>query len=732
MTLQIIRFNILLLILLTDSALITSISAQQKKLTFNQVYMFSEPRILKSLPKIAGWFDDRNYLITKSENGKLLLMKVRADDGDEEILLDYSAYDNTLIEYDLTLDESIANTTDYTGFLFKKNNDYYFFSRSSEKMVRLTTDNAEKKNPTLSPDGKKVAYTKNRDLYYADTETGKEYRLTYDASETIYNGWASWVYMEEILGRSGNSKAFWWSPNSEMIAFLNTDDSPVPKFPLYRADGIYGEIEWEHYPKPGDANPDVKLGIVHLSNKQVVWVDEDEAVDQYTAWPFWTPDSRQLFYQVLNRGQDHLQILSADPKTGKSILIYEERQSTWVEFFEDIVMLEDMSGFIMRSDKDDFHHLYYYDLKGNLKARLTSGSWTVKKIVFVDKKKGKVFFEANKKFPLETHLFSVGLDGKGIIRLTSAPGTHSTSFSPEGSFFYSTYTSADTPHKVELFDSDGGSVRLLFDRRGSAYDEYDLGTTEFFDITTEDGLLLHAMWVLPPDFDETKKYPVLLSVYGSPGRNDVTNSFSAYLDRYFVAQSGIIYFVVDHRGSLFYGGKGKEYMYRNLGRWEMNDYIQAVKWLRKKPFIDESRIAITGSSYGGYLACMALTFGSDYFTHGIADFSVTDWRLYDNVYTERYMDKPEENPEGYKFGSAMTHASNYKGMLRLTHGTMDDNVHMQNTLQLVDKLTTFNKDFELMIYPNERHGVGFPKWAHLQREYIKFLYRYLLNKEFTP
>lgn len=723
--------NLSLFFLFIFALLDVNIKAQDKQLTFNQVYMFGEPRLLKTLPQLKGWYDDQNYIKTKSENGKSLLVKVSAITESEEVILDYSEYDDMLIDYDLTLDGSIANSKDYDGFLFGKENDLYFFSRSANKVVRLTNDKAEKKNPTLSPDAKKVAYTKNRDLYYADTETGSETRLTFDATETVYNGWASWVYMEEILGRSGKHKAFWWSPNSEMIAFLHTDDSPVPKHPLYKADGTHGELEWEHYPKPGDPNPLVKMGIVHLSDNNIVWVDEDETIDQYTAWPFWIPDSEQLFYQVLNRGQDHLQILAADPNTGKNKLIYDEKQSTWVEFFEDIYMLEDMSGFILRSDRDNFHHIYYYDLNGKLKARLTDGNWAVTKIVRVDEKNKRVFFEGNKDNSLETHLFSVELNGKKLTRLTKTAGTHSTTVSTNGSYFYSQYTSADSPHKLELFDAQGNSLKIFGDRKSPFFNEYKLGKTEFFTIKTEDDIELPALWILPPDFDDSKKYPVIFSVYGGPGRSDVKNSFSAFLDRYFIAQSGIIYFVVDHRGSLHFGNKGKQYLHLNLGKWEMNDYIDAVKWLHTKPFVDKEKIGITGGSYGGYIACLALTLGADYFTHGIADFSVTDWRLYDNVYSERFMDTPENNPDGYEFGSAMTHAEKYKGKLRLTHGTLDDNVHIQNTIQLVDKLTALDKDFELMIYPNERHGIGFPKWRHLQREYVKFWYRYFLDKDFT-
>ena len=473
------------------------------------------------------------------------------------------------------------------------------------------------------------------------------------------------------------------------------------------------------------------MGIAHINNDKVVWIDEDETVDQYTAWPFWAPDSKQLFYQVLNRGQDDLQILSANPETGKNKLIYEEKNPTWVEFFEDIYILKNNKGFILRSELDGWRHLYYYDMNGKLKKQLTKGEWNVSEIVLVDEENQKIYFEANKGERLETHLFVVGFDGDDLEQLTNISGTHNATVSLHGKYFYDTYSEINTPAKIDMYDDDGEFIRNLGNRKSKIFEEYSLGKTELFSIMTEDGFELPAMWVLPPDFNVNKKYPVLFSVYGGPGGTDVTNSFSAYLDRYFISQNDIIYFVVDHRGSAYFGKKGKSYLYRNLGKWEINDYIEAVKWLRTKSFVDSTKIGITGSSYGGYVTCMALTLGAYYFTHGVAEYSLTDWRLYDNVYTERYMDTPEENPEGYKFGSAMTYADKYKGLLRITHGTLDDNCHMQNTIQLVDKLTILDKHFELMLYPNERHGVGFPKWKHAQSECVMFWFKNFLGKDFV-
>lgn len=705
--------------------------AQKKELSFQQVYLFSEPRLFNTPLQIIKWIDDENYLIQK-RSPAASLVKVNARTGEEEIFLNFSDYDDILLENELTMDSRIATSSDYKGFLFKKDDNLFYFNIDSKKLIQLTNQKGERKNPTFSPDGKKIAYTMNNDLYYSDVDMQKEIRLTFDGSETMKNGYASWVYYEEILGRASNYRAFYWSPNSEMIAFLKTDDSPVPKFPLYIADGSRGKLEWEHYPKAGDPNPNVSLHIAHLKDNSITYVEEDTTLDQYTAWVFWTPDSKELFYQVLNRGQDYLQLLAANPLTGKSRLVYEERQNSFVEFFEDIIILKDNQGFILRSDKSGFRHLYLYDMNGRLKNQLTNGEWTVTKIVNVDEKNKKVYFEANKDNSLENHLFSVGLDGKNLIKLTKSEGSHSTRVSENGSYFITTHSSITNPGLTEICDSKGNTIRVLLERKKDLFNDYKFGKTEIFKVKTSDGIELPALWVLPPNFDKSKKYPVLFSIYGGPGGKDVRNSFSMFLDRFYISQNDIIYFVVDHRGSEHFGKKGMSLMHRNLGKWEMNDYIEAVKYLKTLSFIDTTKIGITGGSYGGYLTCFALTFGADYFTHGISDFPVTDWKLYDNIYTERYMDTPEENPEGYKFGSALSHIDKYKGYLLITHGSLDDNVHMQNTIQFVDKMISLNKDFEMMIYPNERHGYGFPKRNHQYREYVQFWLKHFLDKEFKP
>lgn len=718
-------------IILGLTVLLSNGWTQKKKLTYKQVFQRGEPRLLGSLPRIQGWLDDDHYLEMRSdendEKSRSELLKVNVTTGETSSYFDAEKYKDKLPKGFSLLDNA-GQTEDYSGFLFNSENDLYYFFTKTEVFKQITATPAPEKNPRFSPNGKYIAFTRNHNLYVLEVETGLERQLTDDGSDTIYNGWASWVYYEEILGRGSRYAAFWWAPNSEMIAFLRFDDSPVPTFPLYRADGVHGELENTHYPKSGDPNPFVKLGIYHLKNNKLVWVDIEEKADHYVAWPFWTRDSKQLFFQWMNRGQDNLKIYSADSETGKIKEIYNEKQDAWVEFFEDLYFLKDGSGFLLKSNRDGWDHLYYYDLEGNLKHRLTAGQWQVRDIALVDEQNKTVYFRGTRENSTETHLYRVNFKGKNLKRLTKIEGNHRCTVSPGGKYFIDTYSNIRQPTTIDLCSIDGKLIRNLGSQKLDIMNEYDLGTVELFTIPSGDGYDLPAIWVLPPDFDESKKYPVIFQIYGGPASGTVSNSFMRLRSHYY-AQNGIIVISVDHRGSGHFGKKGVALMHRNLGKWEMNDLIAAVKWLRKKPFIDPQRMGISGGSYGGYTTCMALTYGADYFTHGIAQYSVTDWKLYDTVYTERYMDTPEENPKGYEFGSVLTHADKYKGYLLITHGTMDDNVHMQNTIQLISKLEDLNKDFELMLYPNARHGVAFPKRNHAARESVQFWFHHFLGKK---
>ncbi len=698
---------------------------KEKKLTYEQVYLDAKPRLLRPVPQIISWHDSEHYLLNDEEANKIY--RVHAQTGEKAIYLDYTLIQKEYPEW-FNAASAFSWNNDYTRFTYTIKDDVYYCSIEEKISKRLTTTKEEEKNPRLSPDGQLVAFTRENNLYAIDIEKETEYQLTVDGSETIYNGWASWVYYEEILGRSSRYAAFWWSPDSKKLAFLRFDDSPVPTFPLFRSGGAHGELEIERYPKAGDPNPYVKLGIVSATGGQIVWTDIEEKADHYIAWPFWFTDSSLLTFQWMNREQDHIKIYTVDPNDGKINPIYEEKQPAWVEFFADLYFLKNGSGFLLRSNVDGWDHLYFLDLSGKLINQLTNGEWTVSSIVHVDEKNSRVFFLSRKDMSTETHLFVVNLDGSDLNRLTSSPGFHRASISPDGKYIMDTYSNAATPTRRELLGSDGKKIRDVSQSQEEIMKDYKLPKKELITVPTGDGWNLPGYWILPPGFDMNKTYPVLFTIYSGPGSSSVTNTYPP-LSSLYLAQEGIIVFSVDHRGSGHFGKKGVALMHRNLGKWEMHDLIEAVKWLCEKPFVDKTKIGITGGSYGGYTTCLALTYGADYFTHGYANYSVTDWRLYDSVYTERYMDRPFENEDGYAFGSVFTHAEKLKDVLFLTHGDMDDNVHMQNTTQLVSKLIDHKKKFQLMIYPDQRHGyrIG-KKREHANRNSVDFWFKHFLNR----
>ncbi len=716
-------------ILLAVTAVIFSdASAQKKNFTYKQVYeMGGGMRGMMGMMGRApiSWLDDENYLEMKSDPAKPgsrpVLMKVNAEDGKSEIFIDNS---KVQLPEGFSIDRPALTSKDYQHYIFNSKNNLYYYSRPENSFKQLTKDDAEEKVPQLSPDGKKVAYVKKNNLYVFNIETEKETQLTNDGTNLIYNGWASWVYMEEILGRATAYSAFWWSPKSDKIAFLRFDDNPVPEFPLFRADGVHGELERQRYPKPGDPNPFVKFGIANIADGKITWADFDEKADQYIAWPTWTKDNK-LTVQWMNRGQDNIIIYWIDTNTGKKTELYNEKQKEWVEWFEDLYFFDNGSGFIIKTNVDGWDHLYYYDLKGKLIKRLTQGDWQVNNFT-VDEKNKKVYFYSPMKKSTDRYLCVVGLDGKGLKQLTTFPGSHSGSVSPNSKYYIDSYSNITTPAKTELYKIDGKLLRTLSDTKSNQYDEYAMAKPELFTIPSGDGYDLPAIWYLPADFDPNKKYSVIFNEYGGPNSGSVRNSYSPGVAQSYLAQHGIISFSVDHRGTGHFGKKGVALMHRNLGKWEMNDYAAAVRWLKSKSFIDSTKIGITGGSYGGYVTALAMTKDADYFNYGIAEYGVMDWKLYDNVYTERYMDTPAENPDGYKAGSVLTYIDKYKGKMLITHGTMDDNVHMQNTIQLITEMQKQNKDFELMLYPNFRHGVGMP---HATRERVKFWFKYLLGRE---
>ena len=691
-----------------------SVQAQQKQLSDDQYFKGNLKGITQSLPNATSWTDNSHFLLMKDSK----VFSVDAKTGTETEVSGAAAKPTT----------APAKPRAYL-----KDNDLYI--KNGDVEIRLTNDSAKEVNPTMSADGKYVAYTKKNDLYTVDITTKKETRLTNDGSDVILNGYASWVYTEEILGRRSQYRTFWWSPDSKSIAFFRTDDSPVPVFTITDGTGQHGYVETERYPKVGDKNPEVKVGFVNPGGGNIIWADFDQKEDQYFGLPYWKPDGSSLLVQWMNRKQNNLKIWDVNKTNGSKTIFYNEEQKTWIDLDDEgerIKFLDNGKGFILFSDATGWKHMYYYDMTGKLINPITSGKFTVTDLNYIDEKKGIVYFTARGiENTARKDFYKVDLSGKELTRLTS--GEYNNSFinlSPDGSYFITTYNNVSTPTKMSLVDNSGKLIKELGDSKGTEFNDYQLAKTELIRVKSDDGLYDLPMKVTwPVNMDKSKKYPVLISIYGGPNAGTVMDTWTLSGTQQWYAKEGLIQVSMDHRASGHFGKEGVNYMYHNLGFWEMKDYSTMVKWLIDNGSADASKVCITGFSYGGYMSAYALTYGADVFTHGMAGGIVADWSLYDSHYTERYMGTLEDDAEGYKKSSVLTYTNKYKGMLQIVHGVIDDNVHLQNTIQLTSKLQDEKKDFEMMIYSGGRHGWGGAKGTHFQNLKTKFIYKYLLEKE---
>ncbi len=603
-----------------------------------------------------------------------------------------------------------------------------FNNGKSADTIKSTT------NAQLSPDSSYFAYTRNRNLFVFNLKERKEYQLSNDGSETIYNGYSSWVYNEEILGRGTAYRAFWWSPDSKNLAFMHFDDAEVPIYYMTDDSGIHQKQIAVRYPLPGDKNPEVKIGVANMDSKSTVWSKHEPKTDQYFGMPIWTPTS-ELWLQWMNRKQDNLKVQRMDLTTGAITDIYSETQKTWISLDQEnrITFIPRNNSFLRMSDKDGWMHLYLHQNDGKLIKQLTTGNWNVKEIQYIDTKTKEVFFTGTRENSTRTDLYKVNLVNGKNQRLTFGPFNHTVSLSPNAKYFTTIYSNFITPAKLAVVDRNGKLIKVLDSAKGKDFDQYvsKVQRSEIIRIKTPDGFDLPVKIIFPAQLDSTKKYPLLANVYGGPNSQGVSDGFYANYLGIDTGEKDLIKIQMDHRGSGQFGKVGQDYLYHNLGKWEIEDYTTIINYLKKKyPFIDSTRLGISGFSYGGYISALALTKAPNIFTVALAGGSVTDWRFYDSVYTERYMGTPAENPEGYKSSSVFTYVNRLKGHLRLAQGTMDDNVHMRNTMKLVDALMEADKKFDVMFYPGGAHGWYYlhHKALHYNSANAEFIKTYLLKK----
>ena len=585
---------------------------------------------------------------------------------------------------------------------------------------------AEDKNVTKSPDGTMEAFTRDGDLWVRSVANGSETRLTSDGSDLILNGYASWVYYEEILGRASRYKAFWWSPDSKKIGFYRFDNSEVPMFPIYSPVGQYGSINETRYPKAGDKNPEVKVGIVAVpaiispsSRSEVIWADF-EMGDQYFGIPFWGADSRNFFVAREPRRQNQLGLYSINAVTGKKTLIYTEHYPTWLDWIEGMHFGE-KGLYMVRNFESGWQQIYYLTYDGKTQKCLTDDhNWDMS-ILRVDEKKGDIWYVAKCDNRLHPTLYRIDKRGKVYTLTDPAMYASNITFAPDGKSFTAVMSTISTPSKLMSFDAYGSYKygRVLNDD-SFGKDFSDRPKTEIVKIDNE-GFDLYGIISYPRGFNEKLgTYPVLMYVYGGPDTPVVSDRWKPRASEIeqWCYENNVIYMAVDPRSSGENGRWGTDQAFRQLTVAELSDYVQWAKYMQSKPYVRKDRIGVNGFSFGGTTTAMLVLRYPEYFSCGIAGGGVYDWSLYDSHYTERFMETPEDNAEGYKKASVLSYipegvSPNYKpGSLRLTHGTGDDNVHFQNTLQLVDALQKAGVQFELMIYPDGMHGYRGEQHAH--------------------
>ncbi len=670
----------------------------------------------------GAWVDGEHFLQVK--DGKLLKVEARTGKGEpfaDPALIKKSL--SALKDIDDKTADRIAKGTSFrtnparAAFLFDIGEDLGLAYFDGTPAVRLTTRAGAKEHVSFSPDGKRVAFVRGANLYAADVEKQVEKQLTTDGGGDIFNAKGDWVYEEEIFNRNG--KAYWWSPDGKQLVFMRFDDAPVRKFNLVDLKEPRGKLESYAYPKPGDPNPTVKLGVVSAAGGKPTYLDmgEYKPEDTIIARVGWVAGSKTVFAYVQNRTQTWLDVVIWEAPDAKPKRLFRETTKAWVDDPGEPHWLAD-GTFLFLSERSGWKHLYHYAADGKMLAQVTKGEWEVKEVLRVDEKAKTVYFTASFTSATGTDLCRVKL-GEETELVTEKGKTHRVSLAPKGPLYIDRFSDPITPTRANVCEMDKGTVRKLDTNPVYERDAFKFGRYERVKIELKDGFVLEGSLTYPPNFDRSKKYPVWLFTYAGPHTPTLRDEWGGgRILEQSLATSGVVCFRVDPRSASGKGAQSAWTCYKQLGVQELKDLEEAVAWLAKNPYIDATRVGISGHSYGGFMAAFALTH-SKTFSAGIASAPVTDWRLYDTIYTERYMLTPQENAAGYAKSSCVSAAKNLSGRLLIVHGMMDDNVHMQNSVQLADALQKAGKDFEFMLYPQSRHGIGGQHYLKLQLDFIR-------------
>jgi dipeptidyl-peptidase-4 len=597
----------------------------------------------------------------------------------------------------------IANkTTSIFRHSFTAN--YYLYTIATQQLTKVLEQVQE---PTFSPDGTKISFAQSNDLFVYDIASKNTIQVTTDGKKNaIINGITDWVYEEEFAF----VRAFDWSADSKKLAYIRFDETEVPQFSMdmYKKD-LYPTAETFKYPKAGEKNALVSLHVYDLNSKSSKAINLGNYNDFYIARMKWTSDANVLCAQVLNRHQDNLDLIFVDGTTGTAKVVLNEKDKAYIDVTDNLTFLKDNS-FIWTSEKDGYNHIYVHDKTGKLINQVTKGAWEMTNYYGFDEKTKTVFYQSVENGSTIRDVYKISLDGKKKVKLSQQVGTNAATFSPDFTYFINSYSSATVPTTYTLNSSkDGKQVQSIVENTAlvDKLKKYDLPNKEFFELTTEKGHKLNAWMIKPKNFDATKKYPVFMFQYSGPGSQQVANQWLNTNDYWFMmlSQEGYITVCVDGRGTGFKGAEFKKCTQKELGKYEVEDQIDAAKVIGNYSYVDKTRIGIFGWSYGGFMSSNCLFKGADVFKMAIAVAPVTNWRFYDSIYTERYMQTPQENASGYDDNSPINHVSKLKGNFLLIHGTADDNVHVQNSMQMIEALVQANKQFDWAIYPDKNHGI---------------------------